>query len=200
MLEPKIVFCKNNHIYDSAINAECPYCLNIEKEQRMLNKLVAEQGAINKKVERDEEEEATELIYRISSIENIDEDDYESTELIEYSDKPHRTYLVGWLVAIDGEQKGHSIEVVEGQNYLYQKQGTVFIKTDGFEIENKLGIIYQDISDKEFYIRPEADVIWRVNGVIISDIHILKPYDSISIQESNLVFVTLNCKYFEWGM
>ena len=199
MIEPKIVFCKNNHIYDSAINSECPYCLNIEKEQRILNKLVAEQGVVNIGPTEDNED-ATELIDQVGSIENTDEDDYEATELIDCSDKNRSSYLVGWLVGIDGKQKGHSIEIMEGHNFLYQKQGMVMLKTDGFDTEKKLGMLYQDKNDKEFYICPEADVECRVNGMIISETHILKPYDSIEIQKHNWVFVKLNCEKFEWGI
>lgn len=79
-------------------------------------------------------------------------------------------------------------------------QEMITLKVDGFDTENKMGILYQDIKDKEFYICAEIDVECRVNGVIISDTHILKPYDSVSIQGSNWIFVNLNCKYVEWGM
>lgn len=36
MLEPQIVFCKNNHIYDKSLDEECPYCKQIEERRKRL--------------------------------------------------------------------------------------------------------------------------------------------------------------------
>ena len=36
MAEPKLVFCNNNHIYDAAVDRQCPYCRKIEEEQKKL--------------------------------------------------------------------------------------------------------------------------------------------------------------------
>lgn len=216
MVEPKIVFCKNNHIFDAAINSECPYCINIAKEQKMLNKLVFEKEAtqIEMNGEADEtteliyhsssiqntDDEATELINRTSSIQNIEEDDCEATELIDYAGKHRNSYLVGWLVGVEGNQKGRSIEILEGDNYIYIIQGKLILENYSLATERKLGVIYQDRNTKEFYIRPERDVFCEVNNIEISELWILKPYDSVSLQNSKFVFVNLNGEFFEWGI
>lgn len=36
MLEPQIVYCENNHIYDKSISEECPYCKKIKVGQLQL--------------------------------------------------------------------------------------------------------------------------------------------------------------------
>ena len=42
MLEPQIVFCKNNHIYDKSLDEECPYCKQIEERRKRLTVKVSE--------------------------------------------------------------------------------------------------------------------------------------------------------------
>jgi len=72
MVNPKIVYCDKNHIYDAAIDKDCPYCKKIEEEHRRLSKIVHESEWIYE----NENEEYTELI----DYKGQDEDEY--TELI----------------------------------------------------------------------------------------------------------------------
>ncbi|MBR5515670.1 MAG: hypothetical protein IKU52_05660 [Clostridia bacterium] len=95
MATPKIIFCEHNHIYDSAIYDECPYCKKISEEQKELNKSIENVKSDNEETELlrpvsnqndvDDEEEATELL---KSEDNEDDDDDEyATELLKTEDE-----------------------------------------------------------------------------------------------------------------
>lgn len=95
MAEPKIVFCSNNHIYDAAINDECPYCKKIASEQRELSDSV---NGVSRKRNVFEsslgilDEDYTELISGKDNAEEYTElisrnEDLEYTELIHRSNE-----------------------------------------------------------------------------------------------------------------
>lgn len=72
MIEPKIVFCSSNHIFDAAINSECPYCKKIAAEQKALSDTV--NGVSRKRI----------VVADLS--------DEERTELIVDNNKPQKEY------------------------------------------------------------------------------------------------------------
>lgn len=91
MAEPKIVFCSNNHIYDAAINDECPYCKKITSEQKELSDTVnglSGKGMVAGQSFSFADDDSTELI----SGEHISEDEY--TELISREDEGEYTELI----------------------------------------------------------------------------------------------------------
>lgn len=95
MAEPKIVFCNNNHIYDAAINNECPYCKKIASDQKELSDSV--NGVSRKRTVRGLIDEYTELISREA------EDEY--TELItkETEFEDDSTELISKEVVVEDE-------------------------------------------------------------------------------------------------
>lgn len=93
MVEPNIVFCSFNHIYDAALHAECPYCKKIKEDQAALSKSLDEDSENVVVVIDEENEDSTELlgIQRVSQ----DTDEDESTELLTQStDEDESTELL----------------------------------------------------------------------------------------------------------
>lgn len=93
MVEPNIVFCSFNHIYDAALHAECPYCKKIKEDQAALSKSLDEDSE-NVDVLIDEEDaDSTELLDIQGDSQDADED--ESTELLtQSSDEDESTELL----------------------------------------------------------------------------------------------------------
>lgn len=116
MVEPNIVFCSFNHIYDMALHAECPYCKKIKEDQAALSKSLDEDSENVDVVIDEEYEDSTELLHIQGVSQDADED--ESTELLTQSaDEDESTELlipesdeneVTELVNISGSQDGIS--------------------------------------------------------------------------------------------
>ena len=243
MAVPKIVFCASNHIYDSAIHSECPYCLKIAEEQRLLlHGLVEEQGAVSGEEDNNnddytelinkqrhiqkldepyteddhteliyhpgnaqdiiKENDHTELIYHSEKAHNVineedEEDDH--TELIYHSRKVREPYVVGWLVCIMGFQKGRSLELVEGENYMYFQDEKLTLSSTRLVQGTEVGIICENKGNGKFSLYAK-DRKCTVNNIAVRGEYFLKQYDSIIIQGTKYVFVRLTSEFFEWGL
>ena len=93
MVEPNIVFCSFNHIYDAALHAECPYCKKIKEDQAALSKSLDEDSENVDVVIDEEYEDSTELLDLQGDSKDSDED--ESTELlIQETDEDESTELL----------------------------------------------------------------------------------------------------------
>lgn len=129
MVEPNIVFCEKNHIYDAAIHSVCPYCLKIVEEQKALSKTIFNEignsfDCLNDESTEmifsnlDQADDCTELLQREDETDECTEllqqeivdDDEECTELINYKqdiNEPEQSEildknmpLIGWLVCV----------------------------------------------------------------------------------------------------
>lgn len=120
MVEPNIVFCSFNHIYDAALHAECPYCKKIKAGQEMLNKSLSEDETDESTFVIEDNEDATEIlkgkiVIRDDYLEDestellaLDIDEDESTELlISDSDEENVTDLVvKSIIKVDKTNEG----------------------------------------------------------------------------------------------
>lgn len=228
MAEPKIVFCASNHIYDSSIHSECPYCQRIAYEQKALSEIVlGNTGAEEKEKEllnmgsvndNPDNEDHTELISRSRENDNAEgTEEVDLTELIRRDENnenhmPERigvsdddnmektTYVIGWLVGANGNQKGHSIEIVEGNNYIYFQNGCLSLSPIRKEGNTDKGVIYQNINDEDFYIIPDSTLNCIINNLEIRNHFIIKPYDTVVLEGNKYIFVKLVSDFFDWGL
>ena len=236
MKEPKIVFCSSNHIYDSALHSECPYCKEIRNNRKKLDSTV--------NVADDGENDATELIMDDDSPDSIMDDDL--TELIEeesrsanhsdddtpteyeddnisvvYTDDdiPEQKHeesisteheesveevavgnVLGWLVCKNGEQKGKSFEILEGENILCSSGAKISVIHSEDKIKDgmeRLAIIFRD-TDESLLIQPKDGVQYRYNGIEHSECVDIHNYSMIVINESKLLFVELLRDFVDW--
>lgn len=111
MVEPNIVFCKFNHIYDAALHRECPYCKKIKEEQDSISRSLVEGKEIEPKAFDDDastellswikdNDAETELLNRIekddaaTELLSRGEDQDDGTELLVQEDEDDATELV----------------------------------------------------------------------------------------------------------
>lgn len=224
MVDPKIVYCSNNHIYDESIHMECPYCSRIAENQRALTELVYDTQSIKEKM--DFEDEHTELI-RVSSVNGVEDGDnldehtellfvheqkkteaIENTEIIRFDDSDAQCdiddfqmpYVVGWMVCKDGIQKGRSFEIVEGNNYIYKDKSKIVISPFSNMWEQAIGEIFKDTKTGDFVLKPALGEFCMVNNTTIQESIVLKPYDTVVLAGNSCLLVELISEFIEWGI
>lgn len=138
MKDPVIIFCEKGHIYDAALNEECPYCKRVNKNKERLNSVLGNEilERNHSKPIANESDETELLVVEDDKTEMLEDIESEETELLDSNDNnsdetellnqsneyiipstkrdyvqsnDHFTY--GWLVCVSGPKKGKSYEL-----------------------------------------------------------------------------------------
>ena len=157
MAEPKIVFCPNNHIYDSAIYEECPYCKKISEDQKALNKSIGNIDNDTTELLRPEPERASggrRKIVEVMGNAPGDGGDDDHTELLRREEDDDHTELVRQeedddhteLIHQDSDEKRKGMGVKEKNYYVV---GWMVCKNGvqrgrSFEVLNTMNYLYLD--------------------------------------------------------
>jgi len=212
MVNPKIVYCNKKHIYDAALDKDCPYCKKIEEERKRLSKIV--RGA--KLTDENKNEEHTELIKSISGeiVPDVwSKEGGEYTELIasrgseegeEYTeliaswgsgvtyeqDMYEIIKLQGWLVCVSGGDPGKSFELSAGDNFVYKEKGNkISVSSKAKDNKRLLGLLCYQEESGEFVIESHTNSECIVDGTQITNECILKSYSRIRWEQMEFVFV-----------
>lgn len=109
--------------------------------------------------------------------------------------------VVGWLICVDGNNKGSDYRIYNGYNYLGRSQSMDICIPGDLHIsnENAAVVAYDDI-ERLFYFGPGmGHNTVRVNGKMCLGQIQLNAYDEITVGESKLVFIPLCGERFDWN-
>ena len=170
-----IIKCENGHFFDDLKYKKCPHCEMEEKKSASINneeKTVAKISVDRKR----------------NSLASFVAGDEERTVGI-FSSKGTFLPVVGWLVCIEGVEKGRDYRIASGRNFIgraYQMDITI---SDDQEIskENHCSVIYDPKSFK-FTLAPGSSISY-INGEEVRKPVELRIYDKISLGKTVLQFV-----------
>ncbi len=110
--------------------------------------------------------------------------------------------VVGWLVAVNGPEKGRDYKIHSDNNYIGRSENMdICIHGDDTISRENHAFITFDCRDRVFYITPgEGRSLVRVNGKALLTPSQLGAYDNIEIGTTVLVFVPLCGQQFDWTM
>lgn len=167
-----VVQCANKHYYDNVKHSECPHCkkamasgIDPLAENKTIAKIPGNMmGALGSFGDNDEKK--TIGVLRMKNINPI----------------------AGWLVCIDGENKGRSFEVHVGKNFVGRSM-RMDINTNDESIsrDNHFTIIYEP-NESVFYLQPGNGLTYH-NGKLLSEAGQLKENDKVKAGKSEYVFV-----------
>jgi len=109
--------------------------------------------------------------------------------------------VVGWLVCMDGKEKGKDFRIHTDNNYIGrgEKMDVCLTGDDTVSRENHAVVSY-DSKDKLFYFSPgDGRSIVRLNGKALFNTAELCAFDMIEIGKTRLIFVPLCGEKFEWA-
>ncbi len=109
--------------------------------------------------------------------------------------------VVGWLVCVDGADKGTDYRIRNGNNYIGRDQSMdICIRNDDHISNRNAAIIGYDDMERQFFFGPAGGHnTVRVNGKMVINAVPLAPYDEITVGTTKLMFVPLCGERFDWN-
>ena len=161
--------CENGHYYDDEKFFRCPYCgINIDLEDEI-----------------DSDQDKTVAIADI----NYSEDDDYRTIMAEGKEEK-RYFVTGWLVCVDGAEKGRDYRLHMGFNRIGRSYQMDICLEDDLAItrDNHCSVIYDD-KNGQFLVKPSVGTVTYLNGNILLSAEIIKTGDRIRVGQSTLELV-----------
>lgn len=179
---------KCGSFYDQAKNPTCPYCNGAQDDVDKTMPITAgvtapvnlDKTVASRDVARPTDEDRTMPVFRMET--GVDP-------------------VVGWLVCVNGSEKGRDYKVHAENNYIgrSEKMDICVRGDETISRENHATITY-DSADRVFYFTPGSGrSIVRLNGKALLMTTEIKAYDRIVLGTTELVFVPLCNQDFDWN-
>jgi hypothetical protein len=172
--------CPNGHNYDGDDHSQCPFCMadmggtvNIDPTVPINNNPAP-------------------------SYSGGDDDDGKTVAIVRAKDGVDP--VVGWLVCIEGKDKGVDYRIHTENNYIGRSDKMdICIRNDDTISRENHAVISFDTREKLFYLAPgQGRSIVRLNRKPCLGTAELNPYDVLEIGTSKFVFITLCNEHFDW--
>lgn len=207
--------CKNGHCYDPSITPECPECAaqaghTIPLAQTNLNGGWDAPDAIGKTQPLQVAKGGTVPVNPVSPLQWADEGDYKSAGAVsdQYNPTMPRDYqtaaaiqpVTGWLVCIEGTEKGKDYRIHAEMNYIGRsKSNDVVLSSDPTVSRDRHAVIAYDDREKMFFFAPANGAsLVRQNGRPVLNTVELKQGDRLEIGSGIYLFVPLCGESFQW--
>lgn len=170
--------CPNGHLYNPKKYNECPYC-----DETMLEEDDNANG------------EDEELATGTNGNEN-------GAKTVAYWDNQEGVNpVVGWIVCIDGAQRGKDYKIVSEKNFIGRSEEMhITVKGDNSISRRNHAVISYNPKQRNFILIPGAETtgIIYINEEAIYSPTELSPYDVIEMGKSKFIFIPLCGQHFEW--
>lgn len=201
-MEPKIVLCSQNHVYDAAIDTECPYCRKIAEGQKKLDQMIHHDQNGQNARQQEENTGHTELLDRRGIPYEEDDGDTDTTELIIPAEKSRKASdagkVIGWLVCVAGTRRGRSFQVLEGVNYLCAHSDAVVSGRSPGNPYELAALLSRQEKTGEYILSPCSQTGFLVNEFPVVKPQVLQSYSSVQWDSEEYIFVSFVGKQFEW--
>ena len=108
--------------------------------------------------------------------------------------------VVGWLVVVNGEERGRSVQLKAGRNFIGRSASNdIALSGDKKISRDKHAIIVFEPRSQTFLVQPgTSKQLFYVNDQVILDTKVINAYDVINIGDTNLVFIPFCGESFSW--
>lgn len=182
--------CPNGHFYDQSRTPECPYCnsesaninvtrpIDIGVTTPIIQPTVTDRTRYDAHTHPQDDERTVAVIHKKIGIDPV----------------------VGWLVCVNGSEKGRDYRVHADNNYIGRAEKMdICIRGDDTVSRENHAVISYDMQGRMFYFSPgEGRSIVRVNGNPIFSTVQLAPFDRIQIGNTTLMFAPFCGGGFNW--
>ena len=180
---------KGGHYYDADLHKECPYCNSSENIESAMQLDIGRTMPVtqgNKDVEN-----RTRAQGGISN---------EGRTVAIIKEKLGVDPVVGWMVSMDGKEKGRDYRIHTDNNYIGRSEKMdICIRGDDTISRENHAVVSYDVKDKIFYFSPgDGRSIVRLNNKAIFSTSEIRAYDIVEIGKTRLVFIPLCGEKFEW--
>jgi hypothetical protein len=178
-----MVQCPNGHNYDGEDFNQCPFCM---ADINGGGQTIADTVPVNYNDNHSQN--------------NVQDDDDDNKTVAIIRAKDGVDPVVGWLVCIEGKDKGRDYRIHTENNYIGRSEKMdISIRNDDTISRENHAVISFDTREKLFYIAPGTGrSIIRLNRKPCLGTAELAPYDVLEIGSSKFVFITLCNEHFNW--
>lgn len=172
--------CENGHYYNGTWNKSCPFCAGDHFYDDTWDRSASFDGDRTVSYEEDEQDEKT--------INYAETSDMRNGKIQRFDP------LVGWLVCIEGREKGRDYRLYAGRNFIGRSEKSeVAIRDDEtIAYENHASVIY-DPKSMRFVALPGESSYAEINGEKLSMPQDLKDGDIMECGNTKLCFIAF-CK------
>lgn len=205
------VKCKNGHWYDPNMHRTCPHCKRASEQLRLTLDDVEEDdktvSIADVDVSLGEQLEALDILHSTETNGNqvqaeIKSEQQEEDRTISFgffgmdSEQPPVT---GWLVCIQGAQRGSDFRLHSGKNFLGRSPSMDIVLADDKTVsrDKHCSVVY-DPKGNQFYLTPEKGNIVLRNGNMVEKAEILQERDTLQLGETILQFIPFCQEDITW--
>lgn len=197
--------CPNGHYYDASIHADCPYCSNAAGGSATLplggfnaGGEVTMGGTPTMPLGGVPQEDNGKTMALGQSVNSGDSDEGRTVALIK-EDKGIDP-VVGWIVCIDGKEKGRDYKIHADNNYIGRSDRMdICLRGDETISRENHAVISYDMVDNTYYFRPgDGRAIIRLNDKALFEVAEIKPYDKLTIGKTQFMFMPFCGEEFKW--
>lgn len=184
---------QGGHYYDASVHAQCPYCVAPVAGQAASSNVghtmpIVAQGS-------------SDIGKTMPLSKHVEAQAADSKTVALVRDKLGFEPVVGWLVVLEGKEKGRDFRIQSDNNFI-GRSSKMDICIDGDETisrDNHATVSY-DSRDKIYYLSPgDGKAIVRLNEKALFSTAQLVAYDTIEVGKTKLLFIPLCSDKFEWS-
>ncbi len=211
--------CVNGHYYDASANSSCPYCQSGTNTGKTVSLGAAQSSGMGASM-MDESGDSKTLPLGYSAAPQFasaapaaDDDSGKTVAMSQaVNEDEGRTIaivhqdtgidpVVGWLICVSGKEKGRDYRIHSDNNYIGRSEKMdICIRGDETISRENHAVVSYDSVDKIYYFSPgDGRNIVRHNSKAIFQTVELAPYDRVIVGKTELLFLPLCGKEFEWS-
>ena len=175
---PVMKFCPNNHYYDSERYPTCPYCKGNSNIDITTPADIKPQTQEQPKKQFNTDSNKTVSVWSF--------------------DTGTISPVVGWLVCVEGEERGQDFRIHVENNYVGRDSDCDICLKDPHISRNHFTITYDPVSDTYIISMSGGKAIVRINGKPLTGSETLKKGDKIAVGKTVLVFIPLSAADINW--
>lgn len=186
--------CENGHYFDAKKHSSCPFC-GVQGLDIDIKKTMAKKPEIKKEVQEEKEEKE---LKEIKAEEKPEFKDLKTVGV--FKRKMGADPVVGWLVAIEGPEKGRDYRITSEKNFVGRSEKMdVSIQGDESVSRDNHAIVSYNPKNHIYRLFPgESRGLVYLNEEEVVVPETLKVADVIGLGQTKLMFVPLCGEHFHW--
>lgn len=187
--------CANGHFYNEEINNTCPYCEN--------EKTIGATGFVVPPNNGGETIPFTDVVNGNGNNQNGGNDNFypdDNRTKIIIKETMGVDPIVGWLVCVEGDEKGKDYRIHADNNYIGRADNMdICVRGDETISRENHAVISYDMKNKAFFFYPGSGrSIIRHNDTPVFATVQIKAYDDLEIGETKFKFIPFCGEAFAW--
>lgn len=207
----EIVRCEKGHFYDAEANTTCPQCAaeNGGGGYGATMPVFEPAGASDFGATQPVglmgvgQPEATDMFGGSGLTNDMGVEDYDgATQPVNIGGISGFSPVTGWLVCVDGPERGTDYKIKAGYNYIGRsEQMDICIRGDQKIGRERHALIAYDQEERVFFFGPaDGKSIVRLNGKMVMTPMEIHDHDEITIGSTKLLFIPLCGEKFDWNV